>query len=188
MSQTPGIEIENLDQARFECVFPTCGGICCQNGRPGVEPGEAERIEANLERFLPHLRPGARKAIARGGFLTRRVKAGRRTLAVQDSWCVFFNEGCVLHKVGAEEGDRWRYKPWHCVTFPLERAPGTKREAAAARARWYIRQWRYKGEGWDLFCLNPRESPKRAADTLAGEIEFAEGLEQGREDWRKLER
>ena len=34
------LAVENLDAATFKCVFPVCGGICCKNGRPGIEPDE----------------------------------------------------------------------------------------------------------------------------------------------------
>jgi hypothetical protein len=159
------LEIENLDKAHFDCVFPVCGGVCCKNGRPGLEPKEIAAVDANLAKFLPHLRPKARKRIEQRGFLTTRKKEGCPTLAVSEGWCVFHNEGCVLHKVGALEGDRWKYKPWRCIVFPLSRDPKT--------ARWHVRQWKFRGEAWDLFCLNPKESPKKASETLAGEIEFA---------------
>ena len=170
------LPIENLDTARFECVFPKCGGICCQNGRPPVERAEEERIAANLPKFLQHLRPEARARIKKDGFVTRRKKEGLHVLAVAKGWCVFANEGCVLHKVGASEGDRWKYKPWRCIAFPLERSP---------KGRWHVRQWKLKREAWDLFCLNPRESPKRASTTLRAEVAFARELESGREHWRR---
>jgi Fe-S-cluster containining protein len=169
------VEIENAATARFECVFPKCGGVCCQNGRPPVEPGEAQRIERNLKKFLPHLRPSARKVVEERGFLTKRTKGGLPMLAVDAAWCVFFNEGCVLHKVGAAEGSTFKYKPWVCAVFPLDQVkPG----------KWYVRQWKVRGEAWDLFCLNPKESPKRAVDTSAPEIALVERLETGKEDWR----
>jgi hypothetical protein len=41
-----------------------------------------------------------------------------------------------------------------------------------------------KGEAWDLFCLNPKESPKRARDTLREEIAFVQRFERGEESWR----
>ncbi len=180
MSPPPtGIEIENAATARFECVFPSCGGICCKNGRPPVEPGEQRRIAANLAKFLPHLRKAARKVIETRGFMTRRLKAGRPMLAVSEGWCVFENQGCVLHKVGALEGDRFKYKPWHCAVFPLERR---------SKGKWFFRQWKHRGEAWDLFCLDPKESPKKAAATCAGETEFAERLDAGDEAWRGQKR
>ena len=49
-STDTAIDVENIDKAHFECVFPTCGGICCKNGRPGVEPGERERIATSALR------------------------------------------------------------------------------------------------------------------------------------------
>lgn len=171
------LKILNLETAHFDCVFPTCGGICCKNGRPGVEPVEGERIAENLEKFLPHLRPAARRAIEKNGFLTQRKKEGRRMLAVQDEWCVFANDGCVLHKVGASEGDRWKYKPWLCITFPLELAKDDE--------TWHVRQWGVRGEAWDVFCLNPKESPKPASESLASEVKFAEELKGGTEGWRR---
>lgn len=163
------LAVANLGTARFECVFPSCGGICCKNGRPAVEAREAQRIAANLAKFLPHLKPAARKVVETRGFLTRRIKEGLPTLAVKDGWCVFENEGCVLHKLGLAEGAKFKYKPWRCVVFPLERSKSGK---------WHVRQWKLAGEAWDLFCLNPRESPKRAADTLRDELEHARVLER----------
>lgn len=173
--QTKTIEIANLASAKFECVFPTCGGVCCKNGRPPVEPGEQRAIADNLAKFLPHLRPAARARIEATGFVTRRTKGGAPMLAVDAGWCVFANEGCVLHKVGASEGDRFKYKPWACAVFPLDRADD---------GGWYVRQRGQRGEAWDLFCLNPEESPLPAEQGCEGEIEFVERLEGGAEDWR----
>lgn len=161
------MNIENLDSARFRCVFPVCGGVCCKNGRPAIEKAEEARISANLGKFLPHLRPEARRVVERKGYLTRRKKEGLATLGVLGGWCLFHNEGCVLHKVGAEEGDKFRYKPWRCAVFPL---------APNGDGSWYVRQWKHKGEAWDLFCLNPKESPDSARDTLGEEVEHVRKL------------
>jgi hypothetical protein len=163
-------EVANLATARFDCVFPSCGGVCCKNGRPSVERDEERRIAGSLAKFLPHLTPRARARIERDGFVTARRKEGLPMLAVVDGWCVFANEGCVLHKVGAAEGDRFRYKPWRCAVFPLERDPRT--------GKWHVRQWGVEGEAWELFCLDPRESGKRASRTLAGELEHAAEVER----------
>lgn len=170
------ILVENAATATFDCVYPTCGGKCCKQGRPPVEPGEIARIEANLAKFLPHLREKARKVVNERGFMTRREKHGLRMMAVSEGWCVFENQGCVLHKVGAKEGDRFKYKPWACATFPLDRLEKTD--------GWYVRQWKLHGEAWDLFCLNPKESKKPAVSTMQGEIEFAARLDSGKEAWR----
>ncbi|MCW8140476.1 MAG: DUF3109 family protein [Planctomycetota bacterium] len=170
------VVVENASSARFECVFPTCGGICCKNGRPPVEPAEERRIQANLRKFLPHLRPAARRRVEREGFMTRRVKEGLHTLAVSEGWCVFEHGGCVLHKVGLEEGEAFKYKPWRCAVFPYERLDDD---------RWYVRQWGAHGEIWDLFCLDPKASPKKAVDTSKGELALLRELTpEGKEGWR----
>ena len=163
------LAVENIDTATFKCVFPTCGGICCKNGRPGVEPDEAKKIDRNLARFLPHLRPSAREHIEKRGWLTQRVKDGLHTIAVEGGWCVFANEGCTFQKVGMAEGQPWKYKPSACVRFPLEKTKG---------GTWYIRQWGYRGEAWDLFCLNPDENPTAARDSLRDEIEHEAAREK----------
>lgn len=169
------LTVLNLDTARFECVYPSCGGGCCKESRPPVEPGEEARIRKNLRRFLPLMRPRARAVVERGDFRTSRLKAGRPMLAVVDRYCVFWNDGCVLHKVGASEGDKNRYKPGTCITFPLDQEK---------EGEWYVRQWGSFDEAWDLACLDPRASKKRAGTSLAEEIAFAERVEGGRERWR----
>lgn len=89
-------------------------------------------------------------------------------------WCVFFNRGCALHQLGATEGDAFRYKPAVCSMFPL---------AKDERDRWYVRQKGYKGEIWDLFCLDPRASTVPAAESLREEIALVAGWpEQGAND------
>jgi hypothetical protein len=165
--------VANLATATFDCVYPACGGLCCMNGRPAVEPHEQERIAANLDKFLPHLQPAARALVERSGFRSVEEKEGLPTLKLSRGWCVFFHDGCVLHKVGAAEGDRFRYKPWRCVAFPLAR---DKRSGD-----WHVRQRGQRGEAWDLFCLNPAESRKTADTTLRTEVAFvAEAQAEGR--------
>jgi Protein of unknown function (DUF3109) len=176
---TDSLPVINLQEAKYECIFGRgCDGICCQNGRPPVYPDEAERIDENLEKFKPEMRPEAIAALEEQGYLSRRVKSGLPMLRVVEGWCIFFNRGCVLHKVGAAEGDKYRYKPAPCALFPL-----VKDE----KDRWYIRQKDYKGENWNLFCLDPETSPVPAAESLREELELAiryeaEGVEQKREN------
>jgi uncharacterized protein DUF3109 len=173
--QPPPIVVVNLETARFDCVYPSCGGICCMNGRPAIEAREEAAIRSNLGRFLPHLRPAARRAIERSGFLSnleKDEKEGLPTLRVSQGWCVFFKDGCVLHQVGAAEGDRFGYKPWRCALFPLKRDP--------ASGEWHVRQRGERGESWDLFCLNPAESPKTADATLTDEVERLQKLARER--------
>jgi hypothetical protein len=85
-------------------------------------------------------------------------------LRVVGGWCVFFHRGCVLHKVGAAEGDKYRYKPAPCALFPLARNDA---------GDWYVRQKGVEGEAWDLFCLDPAASPRPAAQSLRDEVELA---------------
>ena len=169
------LTVLNLDVARFECVYPTCGGACCKESRPPIEPGEDARIAKDLARFLPMMRPKARRLVEQRGYRTQRMKAGRPMLAVVDRYCVFYNEGCVLHRAGAAEGDKNRYKPGTCITFPLDEAND---------GEWYVRQKGAFDEGWSLTCLDPKSSKRKATDTLREEMEFAERLERGKERWR----
>lgn len=142
------------------------------NGRPALEPDEEARIRARMDRFAERLRPTARALVASAGFLSAPGPDGRRTLAVSRGWCVFFHDGCVLERAGAEEGDRFRYKPWRCALFPLRRDPAT--------GRWFVRQRGERGETWDLFCLDPRESEKRAHQTLRAELSHVRRLSEER--------
>jgi hypothetical protein len=167
------LPVLNLEQATFECTFGRgCEGVCCQAGRPPVKPHEVERIDANLGKFLPHLRPEARKELEKSGYLSKRYKAGSRMLKVVKGWCIFFHQGCVLHKVGMAEGDKFRYKPAPCSLFPLEHDD---------HGHWYVRQHGYKGEQWvELFCLAPSNTTIPAAESLGEELAFAERLRKER--------
>lgn len=160
------LPVINLSDATFECIFGRgCDGICCQNGRPPVYPEETERLDANVEKFLPHLRPEARQLLEQKGYLSGRRKFDLPMLRVVGGWCIFFHQGCVLHKVGAAEGDKYRYKPSACALFPLARN---------AQDDWYVRQHGYGDEKWDLFCLAPDASTKPAAESMEEEIRLAE--------------
>jgi hypothetical protein len=156
------LPVVNAATATFECIYGRgCDGICCQNGRPPVFAEEGKRIQKNLARIRPLLRPEARELLDRAGFVSGRRKVGQPVLRVVGGWCIFFNEGCVLHKLGAAEGDRYRYKPILCALFPLDKDE---------RGEWYIRQHGVKGEAWDLFCLDPKESPRLAVESLQEEM------------------
>ena len=159
------LPVVNLSEAKYECIFGRgCDGICCRNGRPPVYPDEAERIDENLDKFKREMRPEAVAALEKDGYLSQRRKIGLPMLRVVDGWCIFFNQGCVLHKVGADEGDKYRYKPAPCALFPLARDD---------KDRWYIRQWGFNREEWDLFCLDPEASSVPAEESLREELELA---------------
>jgi Fe-S-cluster containining protein len=162
------LTVVNLASATFECIFGRgCEGICCKNGRPSVGKKEQARIKSVLKRALPLMRPDARELVDEEGYLSKRTKDGKPMVRVVDSWCVFFNEGCVLHKLGAEDGNSYQYKPVQCALFPLEKDDGD----------WHVRQWDHNGEAWDLFCLNPKQSKQPAITALAAEIEMAKKME-----------
>src|SRR5216684_8712775 len=85
------LPVVNLSTATFECIFGRgCDGICCQNGRPSLYPEEVERIGENLHKFLPELRPEARKQIEKEGYLSNRRKLGLPMVRVVKGWCAFF--------------------------------------------------------------------------------------------------
>jgi hypothetical protein len=160
------LPVINLSEATFECIFGRgCDGICCQNGRPPMYPDEVERLDANLEKFLPHLRPEARQLLGEKGYLSGRRRFDLPMLRVVGDWCIFFHQGCVLHKVGAVEGDKYRYKPAACALFPLARND---------QDEWYVRRHGFENEKWDLFCLDPHASTKPAAESLEEEIRLAD--------------
>ena len=94
-------------------------------------------------------------------------------MRIQGGWCVFFNQGCVLHKMGAEEGDKYKYKPVACALFPLSKDD---------KDRWYVRQKGYKTEGWNLFCLDPNTSPMPASEALKEELALAEKTQNEQAD------
>lgn len=172
--------VVNLATARFECTFGRgCEGACCRNGRPPVYPDEAGRIRAVLDLVADRLRPEVRASVTEQGFLSRRQAAGAPMMRVANGWCVFFNRGCVLHAIGAEEGDRYRYKPSACSLFPL---------AKDRRDRWVVRQRGLNGELWDLHCLEPASTVVPAHLSLASEIALAQRLSRQEEDARLADR
>ncbi|AKF11503.1 YkgJ family cysteine cluster protein [Sandaracinus amylolyticus] len=171
------LPVVNGDAARFECVWPGCGGACCKDSRPPVSEGEAARIAEAIPRVVARLRPAARRVVERGAWVTKRMKHGRPMLAIADAYCVFYAEGCALHVLGASEGDKNKYKPATCITFPLDRDD---------HDRWYVRQHGVENEQWtELACLDPGASSNRAVDSLREEIAFAERVEAGLETWRR---
>ena len=100
-------DIVNIDRATFECTFGRgCEGVCCRNGRPPVNREQSKRIDANIEKFLPVMRVEARAVVEKEGYLSRRGTPEEPLVRVVAGWCVFFNKGCVLHAVGANEATR----------------------------------------------------------------------------------
>ncbi len=164
--------VVNLNEARFECTFGRgCEGLCCKNSRPPIGPEVAKRIQSVLERALALLRPTARTLVEKEGFLSHRKKMGVRSLRVDNHWCVFFNKGCVLHTLGAAEGDSLKYKPVLCALFPVERY---------GESQWLIRQAGFASEKWDLHCLTPGPQTPPAREGLAYELDLATQCDEGK--------
>ena len=111
------------------------------------------------------MRPEAAAAVERDGFTSRRRKSGAVMLRVVKGWCVFFQAGCVLHRAGADDGDKFRFKPFACAAFPF-----TKEE----KIGWYVRQKGFRNEIWDLPCLDPARTKAPAAETLREELSLLE--------------
>ncbi len=161
------LPILNLTNAHYECTYGRgCDGICCREGRPILYSEEIERLDANLPRIMPLLRREAQAVVRRKRYLSgRRRLGGHPNVRNVAGWCVFFNEGCVLHKLGESEGDRFRYKPAVCSLFPIQ---------SDDEGNWYVRQHGYKNEKWDLFCLDPQNSTVPAAESLREELALAQ--------------
>lgn len=164
------IPLLNGDTATFDCSFGRgCEGLCCKNGRPGLGEEEQKKIQDNMHKVMPHLKPKVQELVEKSGIVTNRIRNGLPLAPVVDGWCIFFNEGCVLHKVGASEGDFLKYKPQQCAIFPL---------LWDDHGHWYVRQWKYKGEEWnDLFCLNPKNTTIKAVDSLQPELNLASTMD-----------
>ena len=88
---------------------------------------------------------------------------------------MFLNDGFGLHKVGAAGGDKNRYKPATCITFPLDETDDGVP---------YVRQWGLLGEAWELACLDPKASKKKPTQSLAEELAFVARERAGKEKWR----
>jgi len=164
------LNVINLEEARFECTYGRgCEGLCCKNSRPPIGPETAGPIEKIIKKALPMMRPNAKKLVEKVGFLSNRKKSGGRSIRVVDNWCVFFNKGCVLHNLGAAEGDTLKYKPVLCALFPVERHGDG----------WYVRQAGFGNEQWDLFCLTPKPKTPPAREGLAYELDLAARCDNG---------
>lgn len=163
------LPVVNLHTATFECTFGRgCDGVCCREGKPLVYADEIARIEENLPKFLPLMRPAAQRVITQKGIVSGRRRFGEPLMRVTGGWCIFFNQGCVLHEAGAAEGDKFRYKPAVCALFPLQRDD---------QDRWYVRQKGFGRERWDLFCLDPENTSRRSAESLTEELRLAQRFE-----------
>ena len=129
---------------------------------------DARQFDAVLPEILPLLRKEARRVVEREGS-HRRTKYGQPMLRMAREWCVFFHEGCVLHKIGEARGSKFFYKPLVCAVFPLFRR---------RNGNWHIRQKGNPGETWDLFCLTPSAETPLAVETMREEFALAAQIRQ----------
>jgi hypothetical protein len=159
------LPVLNAADATFECTFGRgCKGECCRNGRPVLYPDEIERLDSILDRMLGELTPAARAVVESRGYRSARKRMRLPMARVVNGWCVFFNEGCTLHRIGEAEGDMYRYKPAACALFPLD---------MDEHDQWYFRQKGYKKEKWSLFCLDPKNTDARAVESCQAEMALA---------------
>jgi hypothetical protein len=155
----------NGDSAQFECTFGRgCEGVCCRDGRPAISGHDARQIDATFPDVLALLRKEACRVLKKRGYLHQRGNHGHGTLRVVRGWCIFFNKGCALQRIGEARGSKFAYQPLICAVFPLARS----RDGS-----WYVRQKGNEGETWDLFCLAPGAETPRALETLKEEIALA---------------
>lgn len=166
------ISLQIVPEQKFECTFgTTCEGNCCRS-RPHVLPEDIQAIESVLHRAIPLMRSEAQDLVIDKGYLSALKVEGHPTLrTINYSLCVFFNKGCVLHKLGALEGDPFLYKPVRCILFPIGRnddgSYGLVRKPAEADP--------------DLFpCLTQAEgSDKTTSQSLKAEFAMIEQIENG---------
>jgi hypothetical protein len=166
-----------LDEGRFDFVFNIAEGsgrrcrealpaAVCELLRVPFTGSDALTLAVTLDKAVARRVVSPDVAVARAVLVSPPAGArGYPVARLSGGWCVFFNEGCVLHRLGADEGDRTRYKPTVCALFPLDRLDGD---------RWYVRQRGYDGERWELACLDPRVSVTPAAESLREEMALAE--------------
>ena len=136
-----------------------------------IDPHNAERIDAAFPAVLEMLRPKAREAVERDGYLSDIKRDGYPVLREVDGWCVFFQNGCALHRIGEERGSKFAYKPYLCALFPLEKIDEDE-------GNWFIRQKDYRDEKWDLPCLSPEAGTGLAFEKIQDEIVLASWLVQ----------
>lgn len=110
----------------FVCDLTVCKGQCCIDGDAGAPllPEEKKEIDDNLEKILPLLTPGGRKAVIEEGTAYFDRDADLVTTLVENANCAFtvFDENgiclCALEK-GFREGILPDLKPSSCSLYPV---------------------------------------------------------------------
>ena len=116
----------DLIERCFVCDLKVCKGQCCIDGDAGAPllPEEKEEIDKHLDKILPLLTPGGRRAIEEEGTAYYDRDGDLVTMLVEGSNCAFttYSEDgtclCALEK-GYREGLLPNLKPSSCFLYPV---------------------------------------------------------------------
>ena len=116
----------DLIERFFVCDLTVCKGQCCIDGDAGAPLLDREKvqIDKNLDKILPLLTPGGRKAIEQDGTAYYDSDGDLVTTLVEGCNCAFtvFSEDgtclCGLEK-GFREGKIPSLKPSSCFLYPV---------------------------------------------------------------------
>lgn len=116
----------DLVERFFVCDLDTCKGQCCVDGDAGAPLLEIERkeIDAHLDKILPLLTPGGKKAIEEEGTAYYDPDGDLVTTLVEGCNCaysIFSDNGvclCALEK-GYRDGNLPLLKPSSCFLYPV---------------------------------------------------------------------
>lgn len=116
----------DLIERFFVCDLTVCKGQCCIDGDAGAPLLDREKvqIDKNLDKILPLLSPGGRKAIEQDGTAYYDSDGDLVTTLVEGCNCAFtvFSEDgtclCGLEK-GFREGKLPSLKPSSCFLYPV---------------------------------------------------------------------
>ncbi|MCH5226101.1 MAG: DUF3109 family protein [Muribaculaceae bacterium] len=117
---------DDLIERHFVCDLAVCKGQCCIDGDAGAPLLEEEKIaiEENLDKILPLLTPGGRKAVEEEGVAYLDKDEDLVTTLIEGQNCAFttFTEDgtclCALEK-GYREGLLPDLKPSSCSLYPV---------------------------------------------------------------------
>ena len=110
----------------FECDLDTCLGECCIEGDAGAPllPEEKERLDALLQKVMPHLSPAAQKVAQEQGASYVDEEGDLVTSIVNGKDCIFTTYApggkclCILEKLRREGHDEF-FKPISCSLYPI---------------------------------------------------------------------
>lgn len=116
----------DLIERYFVCDLGVCKGQCCIDGDAGAPLLEEERreIDKHLDKILPLLTPGGRKAIEEEGSAYYDRDGDLVTSLIEEKNCaysVFSEDGCCLCALekGFRDGILPDLKPSSCSLYPV---------------------------------------------------------------------